>query len=609
MRLRTVLLLGVVLLIAGLLAATMGVVAAVVRGAAFHEITGDLERAREAFALIKAQRDARHLSEARVVAEEPRLKAVVATEDVSHETIVGVAHELRKALQSDLFLLTDREGLLLADVLDPKATGFDLGAAPLVASALSTGEAAGTWTTGGHAYEVSARRLAFGETTVGVLVTGYQLGDAVAESVGRQMGCGVAVQHDGRLVAASPLEDGAPQSRDELAAALAAVPTTGPGASATEVLVGGARFLALAGPLPGPPADGALRFVVLRSLDHVLAPATRAARLLYLIAAGALAVATIAGLALSRRLTRPLDALVALTQRIAAGDLDARAELTGPLEVRALGEALHRMADEITESRRQLVAKERLEKELEISSRIQTSILPRAIDVDGLEIAAMMIPAAEVGGDYYDVLPVRGSTWIGVGDVAGHGLSCGMIMLMLQSIVSALVHERPQAAPSEILRASNRVLHENIRQRLGNDEHVTMTLLRYRRDGVIFFAGAHEEIVVYRAATGRCELVPTPGPWLGAISDIDHVTVDSRLELEDGDVVLLYTDGITEARDASGAMFGLEPLTQMLEALHDEPVEHIRDEILRAVLGWAPEPEDDLTLLVLRYSAPQSRIA
>ena len=605
MKLRTVLLLGIVLLSAVLLAATVGGVATAVRGAAYREVAEDLERAREAYGLIKAQRDARYRSEARVVAEEPRLKAVVATEDISNETIAGVAQELRKALQSDLFLLTDGGGILLTDVLDPKATGFSLKTTPLVAGALAEGEAAATWTTGGRVYEVSARRLAFGTTAVGVLITGHELGDTVAESIGRQLGCAVVVQRDNRIAAVSGIEAG----RDDLAAALRAVPTTEPGADATEILVDGARYLALATALPGHQGDAELRFVVLRSLERSLAPAVRAAKLLYLIAAAALVAATLAGLALSRRLTRPLDALVTLTQRFAAGELHTRAVLAGPVEVRELGEALHRMADEIADSRHQLVAKERLEKELEISSRIQTSILPRAIDVDGLEIATTMIPAAEIGGDYYDILPVRGSTWIGVGDVAGHGLTSGMIMLMLQSIVSALVRDKPQAAPSEILRVVNRVLYENIRHRLGNDEHVTMTLLRYRRDGLIFFAGAHEEMILCRAATGRCELIPTPGPWLGAMSDIGEVTPDSRLELQDGDILVLYTDGVTEARNPSGAMFGLEPLTQIVEALREEPVAQIRDEILRAVAEWAQVQEDDLTLLLLRYHAPQTRLA
>jgi len=607
MKFRTLLLLGIVLLIAGTLAGTVGVVAAVLQEEARRDIAAELVRSREAFEDLVVQRGARLRSEARVVAEEPRLKAVVATEDVSHETTHGVALELHRALGSDLFVLTDGEGRLLADVQDPAAEGFDLRGLPGVSAALQQDEAAGVWTQGERVYEVEARRLAFGTTPVGVLVIGRAVNDALADNISRLAGSQVVVLHGSRAVAASrPIRD---HDRAALARALVALPAAANDGPPAEVTIDGDRHLALAAPLPGYEGPAALRYVVLRSLDRALAPATRISRVLYFVAAMALAAAGLLALALSRRLSRPLDALVTFTEQIAAGELDQRATPEGPVEVQALGEAMNRMAGEIAESREQLVMKERLEQELEISARIQTCILPRGIDVDGLEVAARMLPAAEVGGDYYDVLPVRGGTWIGIGDVAGHGLRSGLIMLMLQSAVAVLAREQPLAAPSELLRAVNRLLYDNIRNRLANDEHVTLTLIRYRRDGLITFAGAHEEIIVCRASTGRCELVPTPGPWVGAMEDIGGVTVDTRLQLEEDDVVVLYTDGITEARDGSGRQLGLEPIVLTVESFRSEPVERIRDEILRAVARWAPAQEDDMTLVVLRYRAPERRIA
>src|SRR4029078_13210337 len=114
-------------------------------------------------------------------------------------------------------------------------------------------------------------------------------------------------------------------------------------------------------------------------------------------------------------------------------------------------------------SRDERAQKERLEGELEIARRLQTSILPRTLEAPGLRLAATMIPASEVGGDYYDLLPLPGGCWIGVGDVAGHGLSAGMVMLMVQCIVAALVRERPDARPSELVMRLNDVLYENVR--------------------------------------------------------------------------------------------------------------------------------------------------
>ena len=177
-----------------------------------------------------------------------------------------------------------------------------------------------------------------------------------------------------------------------------------------------------------------------------------------------------------------------------------------------------RLVDEAT--RRQVAERQRLEKEMEIAARIQTSILPRDVTVAGLEISAAMHAATEVGGDYYDVVPVDDGCWLGIGDVAGHGLGTGLVMLMMQSGIGALARKMPDAAPRDLLLALNTMLVENVRERLGQHEHATLTLIRYRRDGSLTFAGAHEEMLVRRAATGRCERIETPGAWVGAKRDI-----------------------------------------------------------------------------------------
>jgi phosphoserine phosphatase RsbU/P len=254
---------------------------------------------------------------------------------------------------------------------------------------------------------------------------------------------------------------------------------------------------------------------------------------------------------------------------------------------------------------REQAEKQRLESELAIATRIQTSILPRDLAVCGLEIAATMLPATEVGGDYYDVLPTSDGCWIGVGDVAGHGLRSGLVMMMLQSIVAALVRQSPDAAPRDVLRVLNAVLHDNVRTRLQQDEHATLSLLRYHTDGRLTFAGAHEDLLVYRAASGGVEAVPTLGTWVGATRDIDDVTQDSELCLEDGDVLLLYTDGVLEARSEAGEYFGSERLARELGRAALLPVTELRDSLRAAVLGFMDEQQDDLALLVARYRAPK----
>jgi hypothetical protein len=249
----------------------------------------------------------------------------------------------------------------------------------------------------------------------------------------------------------------------------------------------------------------------------------------------------------------------------------------------------------------ELANKQRLEKELEIGARIQTCLLPKTVAIPELELAAKMVPASEVGGDYYDAFAAGSGGFIGIGDVAGHGLTSGLVMLMVQSVIGALGRKSPEAAPSELVSALNTVLYDNIRHRLQNKEHVTLTLLRYEPGGKLTFAGAHEEMCVYRKRTGKVELVETPGTWLGAMRDVRKHTVDSELLLEKGDIVLLYTDGITEARAVGGEQFGAERLMGLLASSADLPMTALIERIYDAVTHHASELDDDVTLLGFRY--------
>jgi len=267
-------------------------------------------------------------------------------------------------------------------------------------------------------------------------------------------------------------------------------------------------------------------------------------------------------------------------------------------------ELVRRVAEEA--SQREKAEKERLEQELELATRIQTSILPRDLQVENLEIAATMVPATEVGGDYYDVLPGPGGCWLGIGDVAGHGLRPGLVMMMLQSIVAALVRENVDAAPREIVQVVNAVLYDNVRNRLGQDEHATLTLLRYFANGELVFAGAHEDLVILRAATGRCDRIETFGTWVGATQDIADATDDHHARLEDGDVLLLFTDGVIEAANAAGEQYGVERLCVELEAARGAPVAEIRDRLLASVRGFLAQQHDDIALLVARHTRQAS---
>jgi sigma-B regulation protein RsbU (phosphoserine phosphatase) len=492
MRFATAILSSSVAVIIGVVGVTSLVSARVVEHDARVELDEELRRGALVLEELFTQRQALLAANAQVVAEEPRLKAVVATEDIDHATVYDVSKELRRAVGSDLFLLTDGEGMLLADVADESATG-SLRDMPLVADALASGTGEGIWLADGRAYQMASRRLAFGETVVGVLVVGWELGDELATAAARLAGGAVVVLADEQPVASS-LPPGT--MRGELPAE-----ADGSGTFAT-IAVEGSPHRALLGRLAG---DERMRVLVLRSLDEALATNRRMVRQIYGVGGGAVLVAILLALWFARRLTRPLRSLLDRTEEIAAGRLEGRPSPRGVRELEVLGEAMNRMAAQLAVSREQLAASERVAGEMEIAHRIQTSILPVTPLLPGYSLAASMQTASEVGGDYYDVIPSRAGGWIGIGDVAGHGLPAGLVMLMLQSATSVLVHTMTDEAPSSLVARINGLLFDNIRIRLAQDEFVTFTLLRCSGDGEVVYAGAHEEIVVWRKATGECE--------------------------------------------------------------------------------------------------------
>ena len=116
------------------------------------------------------------------------------------------------------------------------------------------------------------------------------------------------------------------------------------------------------------------------------------------------------------------------------------------------------------------------------------------------------------------------------------------------------------------------------------------------------YAGAHEDIMIFRARTRGCELLKTSGVWAGVSNDIaPGTTTDQECQLEPGDIVLLHTDGVTEATNATREMFGIDRLCRALERVADRDVDTIRDRLMDQVRGFMSAQADDLTLVVLRY--------
>ena len=311
--------------------------------------------------------------------------------------------------------------------------------------------------------------------------------------------------------------------------------------------------------------------------------------------ASSIAVAILAALVLANTLSRRVARLASATTLVAGGDLDTNVPIGGRDEIGALGRAFNDMIARLRISRDELRSKERLERELEIATVIQTLLLPAQPALDGFDVAARMVPAEEVGGDFYDLHSASAGHWIAIGDVSGHGVTPGLIMMMVQSMLSAIARQSPEIgqgySPREVLRVINAALHDNLRTRMHDDNYTTMVLLKH--DGrQVRYAGAHESILIHRRAGHQVETLATDGTgW--ACRTTSARLEEHEFELRPGDSMVLYTDGVTEAKNPQGVQYNLDRLRDMLLRqgnMSMPSAQKMRDGIIDDVSGLVANP-------------------
>ena len=250
-----------------------------------------------------------------------------------------------------------------------------------------------------------------------------------------------------------------------------------------------------------------------------------------------------------------------------------------------------------------MLSQERLKGEMEVAVRIQTSLCPPEITNPDLEISASMTPAEEVGGDYYDITTDKsGNIWFAIGDVSGHGVTPGLIMMMAQtSFNTSLVEEN--ITPKDVIVKVNQILTENVRNRLNVSHFMTMSFFKYLGAGKFIYSGAHLDIIVWRKKTGKCEMYGTEGIFLAITKDISQSAKNSELMLESGDIMILYTDGIPESRSANNnkELWNTVNLTECIEKYAHKGVKELRENILKKALDWCDnKPDDDMTIVVIK---------
>jgi len=244
-------------------------------------------------------------------------------------------------------------------------------------------------------------------------------------------------------------------------------------------------------------------------------------------------------------------------------------------------------------------ARDALWGEMELAKKIQTSILPQNGRFGEYQIAAIMKPADEVGGDYYDFFETdAGEKWVTIGDVSGHGVDSGLIMMMTQTSIFSLLNNTAGYTPSKMLNSINTVIRKNI-SRLDMRRYMTLIAIRLCEDKLVI-AGKHQDLVIMRYATGDVEIIPTVGTWIGIADEIEDFTVDQEIGIRKGDIILLYTDGASEAADKNGELFGDERIIKVFKENAFLPINEIIQVIIKEIDSYQDVQDDDITIMIIK---------
>jgi len=255
------------------------------------------------------------------------------------------------------------------------------------------------------------------------------------------------------------------------------------------------------------------------------------------------------------------------------------------------------VAIERTRLHKEILVKNKLEEELIIARRIQESFLPQKDpDLAGLDISGINIPSEQVGGDYYDFIPiVENQIGIAIGDVSGKGIPASLIMASFRASLKAEI--RNNYAIRTIFFKVNNLLYESIER----ENYVTAVYgVLDVKNKIFTFSNAGHNPPILRRKGGQIEHLTEGGVALGILQNFDYK--ERALGLNSGDIILFYTDGVTEAKNESDEEFGTTRLEKILLESHNLKAKQIQDKIYEEVKDFTQNKpgQDDLTMIVIK---------
>ena len=308
------------------------------------------------------------------------------------------------------------------------------------------------------------------------------------------------------------------------------------------------------------------------------------------------------GTALVRSITGSVHALSVGTTKLQRGDFSHRIIVRSRDQLGDLAQSFNSMSQGIEDLLEQQGEKERMEEDLRVARNIQMSLLPQEyVEIEGLKIAAVCLPANEMGGDYYDLLPLSNHRLgVLIADVSGKGTSAALYMAELKGLILSL--SRNHDSPKALLTELNEILAPNLDRR----SFVTMTyaIIDSQKRTLRVSRAGHNPLIHFDGRTGLTRLLSPPGLALGFDSGerFKSIIQEVELPLVHGDTFLFFTDGISEAMNGASELFGESRLADILKHANELSSDDLKEKILHEVRVFAAgeSPHDDMTLVIVK---------
>ncbi|UJX42921.1 SpoIIE family protein phosphatase [Desulfovibrio sp. JY] len=313
----------------------------------------------------------------------------------------------------------------------------------------------------------------------------------------------------------------------------------------------------------------------------------------------AVGVVVVIALSASKTVTRPVKDLAAAAAKLATGDFSARVPVRGSDELGDLGRAFNDMAP-------QLLERVKLKNDMNLAMEVQQNLLPgRPPAMDGMDVSALSLYCDETGGDYFDFLEFAqddaAHADIVVGDVTGHGVSAALFMATGRALLRGRAIDRP--GPGDLLTEVNALLCQDTQM---TGRFITLFFLRLDKTAheLVWCRAGHDPGLLYDPGTDSFEQLMGNGIPLGAMAEWRYEE-SRRPWLAPGQVLVLFTDGIHEARNGEDAMYGKERMEQIVRREAHRPASVIVNALVADLKEFkaGEHLEDDVTLVVIKATA------